>query len=327
MLMNLENYPLKSQHVPTIANMMKTRDIHYQEDIVPLTQTLKLYTTFSIMIGAITPINEAKEQRKVNSRKGDDAKYNPREEDDEKSNPLPPICNHPDFDGIEPILMPKDQNATLLKGQHRPSLAKVTKMENLPYQEGTGPYIHVPLSTNPKTPPAIVTTKSLEQHSQSFSNQSDAALMTAIEVITSERLGDPGGTHSMATKHVFRDLGGTRHISFGRMGENNHLQIFGSTEEASQHRKWGCIPMLGGKTVPWINPREQDLLTRSMEAEKSTAGKNMDVQPARHIWEIFPQPSVINKLNLPRARHGLPTGFLYLQLGRIVATNFLNFLS
>jgi len=28
-----------------------------------------------------------------------------------------------------------------------------------------------------------------------------------------------------------------------------------------------------------------------------------------------------------RAHHGLPTGFLYLRLGRIVVTNFLNFLS
>src|SRR5260221_10481191 len=32
--MDLKNPLLKSQHLPTMANMTETRDIHYQEDIV-----------------------------------------------------------------------------------------------------------------------------------------------------------------------------------------------------------------------------------------------------------------------------------------------------
>ena len=32
--------------------------------------------------------------------------------------------------------------------------------------------------------------------------------------------------HLTAARQVFRDLRGTRHISFGRKGENNHLQHY-----------------------------------------------------------------------------------------------------
>ena len=218
---------------------------------------------------------EDEEQREVNPkegdhaesnpRKGDDAKSNPREGDDAKSNHLPPIRNHPDFDDAEPIAMPMDQNAILLKGQHHPSLAEITKMENLPY----------PMGTKLKIPPTTaMTAEFLEQHPRISDEHSDAAFTTATDVITPERLKDPGGTHSTAAqtaaKRVFRDLRGTRRISFGRKSENNHLQHFGGARKASQHKKWGCIPMLDERAVPWINPREQDLSTRSTKAKVST---------------------------------------------------------
>jgi hypothetical protein len=79
----------------------------------------------------------------------DDAKSNPRKADDVKSNPLP----QSDFNGAKTISMPMDQNAILLKGQHHHSLAEITQMENLPYQEGISPLMHAPMGTNPKTPP------------------------------------------------------------------------------------------------------------------------------------------------------------------------------
>jgi hypothetical protein len=53
-LMDLENFLLKGQHLPTIANMATAGDIHYQEDPFPLTHTQKSYAAFSIAIDAIT---------------------------------------------------------------------------------------------------------------------------------------------------------------------------------------------------------------------------------------------------------------------------------
>jgi hypothetical protein len=250
-----------------------------------------------------TAINEAQEQCEVNpkegdaesnpddaksnTRKGDDAEPNPddaksntRKGDDAKSNPLPPIRDHPDFNDAVHILMPKDQNATLLKGQHHPSLAEITKMENLPYQEGIGPLMPAPMGTNLKTPPTTTMTTTMTAE---FLEHSDAAFTTATDVTTPKRLEDLGGTHSTAAKCVFRDLKGTRPVIFGRKSENNHLQLFEGAGGASQYKKWGYIPMLDGRNVPWINPREQDLSTRSTKAEEdkiSTAG--------RRIWPRGP---------------------------------------
>jgi len=88
------------------------------------------------------------ERHKVNPEEGDDAKSNPKEVDDAKSNALP----QPDFDGADLVLTLIDQYATLLKGQHSPSLAEMAEMENLPYQEGIGPLMHAPVGTNPNIP-------------------------------------------------------------------------------------------------------------------------------------------------------------------------------
>jgi len=152
-----------------------------------------------------TTINEAQEQCEVNPKEGDDAESNPddaksnpspRKGDDAKSNPLLPIRDHPDFDNAEPIIMLMDQNATLLKGQHNPSLAEITKMENLPYQEGIGPLMHAPMGTNLKNPPTTAMTAEFLEHS-------DAVFTIVTDVITPERLEDLGSTHSTAAKRVF----------------------------------------------------------------------------------------------------------------------------
>jgi hypothetical protein len=107
---------------------------------------------------------------------------------------------------------------------------------------------------------------------------SDAVFMTATDAITNERLEDPGGTHSTAVKRVFQDLRGTRHIRFGRKSENNHLQLFGGAGKASQHKKWGYIPILDGRTVPWISPRERDLSTRSSMTEEVKNGHDRSAE-------------------------------------------------
>jgi hypothetical protein len=52
--MNLENSLLKSQYLLTVADNAKTRGIHYQEGICPLTHTQKSYAACSIAIDVIT---------------------------------------------------------------------------------------------------------------------------------------------------------------------------------------------------------------------------------------------------------------------------------
>ncbi len=181
-----------------------------------------------------TAISETKGQREVN----------PKERDDAKSNPLPPIQDRLEFDDAELILMQMDLNATPLKSQHPCSLAKTTKVENLPYRKGIEPPIYAPMGSNSKTPPTIMIIDGiLEEPPQISSDQSrgggeaswinprknregpttiatqfydprivniDATFMIEINTLTAEifakNLEDPGGMHLNMTKHVFRHL-------------------------------------------------------------------------------------------------------------------------
>lgn len=47
-------------------------------------------------------------------------------------------------------------NAILLEGQHPHGLAKIAKVENVPYREGIGPLVHAPMGrVKPRTPHTI----------------------------------------------------------------------------------------------------------------------------------------------------------------------------
>jgi len=107
----------------------------------------------------------------------------------------------------------------------------------------------------------------------------DVAFTIAIDTMTAEiftrNLEDLGGMHSNATKHVFRDLEGMGGINSVKDDKRNDLPVFGDVGEEPQHRKGNHTPKIYGRTVPWINPREQDLSTRSTtteEDEVSTVG-------------------------------------------------------
>ncbi len=184
-----------------------------------------------------TTTNEKQGRHEANPEEGDDAKSNPkhgggndaesnpREADDAKSAPLP----QPDFDDAKFISRSMDLENTLMEGQHPRSLAEVAKVKNLPYREGIGPLMHVPMGINPKTPLTIAIT---------------AEIFTKI-------LEDLGSMHSNVTRHVFQDLGGTRGINSVEGDVGDDLQDLLDPGGAPQDTKVGVHAQCGYQTRSW----------------------------------------------------------------------------
>jgi hypothetical protein len=147
------------QHLSNIVDVAKTKDLSPMGTTLadgPLEEPPRISSDQSRGGGGVFWSNPRKDRERTSPTSptslpttitinNERREVNPKEGDDAKSNPLP----QPDFDGADPILMSIDQNATLLKGQHSPSLAKMAEMENLPYQEGIGLFMHAPVGTNP----------------------------------------------------------------------------------------------------------------------------------------------------------------------------------
>ncbi len=107
-----------------------------------------------------------------------------------------------------------------------------------------------------------------------------------------------GTTCLHTTKRNLRDLEGEGKISVASNDEKGHLPVFQDPGGASQHKKMGYKSMMDRRTVPWINPREQDLTKTAMEAEEdnaTTVGRQMWLHgPPDLFWKMFP-PLEIDK--------------------------------
>ena len=87
--------------------------------------------------------------------------------------------------------------------------------------------------------------------------------------------------------------------------KRNHLPVFGDAGEELQHRKGDHTPtVVDGRIVPWINPREQDLSTRSTKAGKTTGGYGLAARSTR-LGNIpttaYDFPCHAHQLNVPAA--------------------------
>ncbi len=160
-----------------------------------------------------------------------------------KSAPLP----QPDFDDAEFILRSMDLKNTLMEGQHPCSLAEVTKVKNLPYREGIGPLMHVPMGINPKTPLTIAIT---------------AKIFTKI-------LEDLGSMHSNVTRHIFQDLGGMRGINSVKGNVGDDLQHLLDPGGAPRIQRWGYMPNVDTRPVPGTPGRkEANVLSTTRKGER-----------------------------------------------------------
>ena len=234
----------------------------------------------------------------------DDAKSNPEQRDDAKSNPKTTgrrkVCpsavddaksvRHPyvaqvptksKFEDTECISRPMDLENTLSKGQPPATRTEITRTKNLPYRKGIGPHTSTPKWTTivinaitPKfleEPPQVSLDKSRGEGGVSWVNPRKQRANA-----TTERLEDPGGTRVNAPKRDLRGLEGMENISLVSIDEKGHLPTFQHARGAPRHAKEGYRPMVDGRTVPWINPREQHLSTISTKANEDAVASTYD---------------------------------------------------